>query len=409
MKSLAFFSPFSPVPSGVAHYADYLAVELADKWDINFYIDGSYRPDKLCGLGRVKDHRDFRGREDVTLYQASNGPFHAYMYPYILKHGGITTLHDSTLHDMVITWWENRSRIKFWADFLLTEGWKGLGRALAPLPERDGSLSERILHNLYLDEKEKRNSFPFLRRVVGRSGGIITHSRWVALAARNAGAGCPILTVPLAVQPAPKEIPGVEARKEAGLEKKGVGEGTFLAMVFGYIQPHKRIEPVLDAWKRFTEQNADAVLMIVGPRSPDLDVDNAVKERNLREKVIIEGEFLPMEKVWTYIYSADFCLNLRWPVYGSSSQSLMQLLAAGRPCVVTDAETFAEFPDDVVKKIPCDEGEVDSILETLKWAINNPEERRKMGERAGRHVQENCLWSKVGAEYDRFLREISSG
>jgi len=410
LKSLAFFSPFSPVPSGVAHYADNLAVELAGGWDINFYIDGSYRPEGLCGLGRVRDHRDFRGREDLVLYQASNGPFHAYMYPHILEHGGIVTLHDSTLHDMVITWWEGRSRAGFWSDFFRTEGWRGLGRALAPIPGGGGSVSERILHNLYLDERDKRNRFPFLGRVARTARGIITHSRLVARAAEEAGAQCPVLTVPLAVDAIPEEISRLEARRMSGLlDEGGVGEKTFLAMVFGYIQPHKRIGPVLDAWKKFMEPGRDAVLMLVGPTSPGFDIEDEVRKRGVGDKVIIKGEFVPMEQVWTYVYSADFCLNLRWPVYGSSSQTLVQLMAAGRPCVVTDAETFSELPDDVVKKIPCDENETEHILEILEWAVNNPVERKELGRRAGAYVKENCLWSRVGAEYDRFLREILSG
>ncbi len=406
MKTLAFFSPLSPLPSGVAHYADNLARQLADNWKIVFYIDGDYRPEAVEDLGEVRNRELFRGEEDIALFQASNGPMHAYMYPDILRHGGVITLHDSTLYDMVISYWEGKSRAKFWADFLRNEGADGVRRMMAPLKEGGGKFSQRILHNLYLDEESKRNYFTFLRRVVRCARGIITHSRWVADAVRRAGAECPIMTVPLAVQPAPAQMPADAARESLGLNEKGVKPHTFVALVFGYIQRHKRIEPILDAWARFVTEAPDAMLLLVGPRSPDLDIDRAVAQRNLGDRVLIDASFVLMEKIRLYLFSADLCLNLRKPVYGSSSQSLMQILAAGRACVVTDAETFSEFPDEVVKKISCGPSEVDDILEVMRWAVNNSDERRELGMRAREFVEAGCLWSQVGEKYNDFLKRI---
>ena len=231
MKTMAFFSPLSPLPSGVAVYADRLAKELAAQWDITFYIDGDYAPTVVGGLGEVKHHREFRGREDMALYQASNGPLHAYMYPYILKYGGPITLHDSTLHDMVLTYWEGRGRSRFWIDFILNEGLGGLMRAAAPLPD-GGGVSKRILRNLYLDEERKRDSFTFFKRVVKRASGIIAHSRWVAEAASRAGATRDIFKLPLAVEPAPPAVTTGEARNALNLGKVGIGEDTFVAMAY---------------------------------------------------------------------------------------------------------------------------------------------------------------------------------
>ena len=406
MKTLAFFSPLSPLESGVAHYADSLARQLAERYKLTFYIDGDYRPEAVENLGEVKNHRHFRGKENLALFQASNGPLHAYMYPHILRHGGVVTLHDSTLHDMVVSYWEGRSRARFWADFLANEGFNGVKRALAPLPEGGGSISRRILRHLYLDEESKRRSFTFLKRIVQRASGIITHSRWVADEVTAAGANCPIMTVPLAVEPAPKEMPSEEARKAAGLMEKGIKDKAFVVLVYGYIQKHKRIEPILDAWAQFARETPNATLLFVGPRSRDLDIDKAVSKRLPDNRVLIEGAFMPMEKVWFYVYSADLCLNLRGPVYGSSSHSLMQVLAAGRATVVTNAETFAEMPDEVVKKVSNGHTETNEILDVLRWARDCPQERIALGSRARKYIESSCLWSQIGKKYIEFLDNI---
>ena len=279
MKKLAFFSPLSPLPSGVAVYADKLAERLAAHWRIIFYLGSAYEPSAAGALGEVRLHTEFRGEEDVTLFQASTGPMHAYMYPYILKHGGIVTLHDSTLYDMVVLYWEGRSRARFWWDFFMNEGFGGVKRAVAPLPKGDGKISQRIMYNLYTDEENKRTNFPFLKRVSRRARGLIAHSRWVADAARRAGARCPLMVIPLAVERAPEWMPSPAARESLGLEKLGIGPGTFVALAYGYIQRHKRIEPILEAWSRFSAETSDAKLLLVGPRSPDLDIDTAIAER----------------------------------------------------------------------------------------------------------------------------------
>lgn len=407
MKTLALFGPLSPLESGVAVYTEGLARQLAEHYKITFYISHDYSPKAVGNLGEVRTHEHFRGREDIALFQASNGWMHSYMYPHILRHRGIVTLHDSTLHDMVISYWERKPRWRFWPDFIANEGLGGIRRAIAPLPEGDGSISDRILRHLYLDDESKRRSFTFLKRVARRATGIISHSRWVAHAAKTAGADCPIMTVPLAVDPAPKQIAVEEARKAAGLYERGVGEKTFMALVFGLIQKHKRIEQILDAWIKFTGETADAVLLFLGPRDRDFDIDKAVSSRGLDDRVRIIGRFEPMDKVWDYIFAADLCLNLRGPVYGSSSLSLMQILAAGKAAVVTDAETFSELPDDVVKKVSDGPGEIKEIIQTLRWARDNPAERIALGHRALDYVQSGCLWSQVGKKHIEFLDSLS--
>lgn len=407
MKSLAFFSPLSPLPSGVAIYADRLAAQLADKWKIVFYIDDNYTPSLAANFGEIRNHFEYRAQEDLTLYQASNGPMHAYMYPYILKYGGIATLHDSTLYDMAMTYWEGRSRLSFWLDFIRNEGLTGLNRVMAPMPKGGGNISQRILHNLYRDEENKREKFVYFNRVVKKVGGIVTHSKWAADAAIRHGAKCPIMTVPLAIEPAPPTISKSEARKSIGFDKAGLDDRAFMVLAYGYIQRHKRIESILDAWAIFSKRRTGSKLVLVGPRSPDLDIDIEIEKRNLGDNVIIDSTFAPKEKVYNYIYSSDICLNLRKPVYGSTSQTLMEILAAGKACAVTDLETFSEYPDDIVKKISGDENEISEIVRVLDWAVENPQARESMGRRAKQYVESECLWGIVGSKYSDYLTDAT--
>ena len=390
--------------SGVAHYGDALAKELARHYKINFYIDKGYTPSEINGLGEVRAHTEYCAEEDMTLFQASNGPLHAYMYPYLLEGRRVITLHDRTLYDMAMKYWEGRSRLQFWSDFILTEGIEGVKKAVEATPR--GRASGRILFNLYTDEDRKRVRFPFMKRVVSRARGIICHSRTAHDAARSFGAICPIMVTPLAVETAPPD-PGREtARALLGLDKTGIKTGAFVALAYGFIQRHKRIDSLLDAWKRFIPRAPGAKLVLLGPPSPDYDIEGAINARKLTNSIHIEGSYPPMDVVYSYLFAADLCVNLRYPVYGSSSYSLMQILSAGRPCVVTGEETFAEFPDDIVIKAPYGEGEVEALEKIFLRAIENPQEAREIGKRAREYVERTCLWSQTGPQYVEFLTKL---
>lgn|GEM_PF-2275592 len=409
MKTLAYFSPLSPLRSGVAHYGDALARELAQFYKIIFYLDEGYTPTDVAGLGEMRLHSEYRAEEDMTLFQASNGPLHAYMYPYLLRGGAVMTLHDRTLYDLAMKYWEPRPRPHFWVDFILTEGISGVFRAIEPLPGGGGSVPKRIMHNLYTDEDRKRVRFPYMKRMVSGARGIVAHSGTVLDAAKSFGARCPTLVTPLAVSPAPPSLSKEEARRALSMEEMGVKSNTFVAIAYGFIQRHKRIDALLDAWKRFTARLPEARLILLGPRSPDYDIAGAIRDRNIEQYITIVDSYPPMDSVYRYLYSADLCVNLRYPVYGSSSYSLMQILSTGRPCVVTAEETFAEFRDDIVIKAPYGVGEVEAIEKIFIRAIEKPEGMVEMGRRAREHVESTCLWSHAGPRYHKFLEDVYAG
>lgn len=406
MKTLAFFSPLSPLKSGVAHYGDALARELAHFYKIIFYIGEGYTPSEIKDIGDVRLHTEYRAREDMALFQASNGPLHAYMYPYLLEGGAVMTLHDRTLYDMAMEYWDGRPRRYFWKDFIQTEGLTGVRRSLASPPQGIGTISRRIMHNLYRDEDRKRVRFPFMKRMVSAARGIVVHSGTVKDAAGSFGASCPMIVTPLAVEPAPPHQNRDEARGELRLSKAGVSSGTFVALAYGFIQHHKRIDALLDAWKMFMAKAPDAKLILLGPRSPDYGIDWKIYDKKLIDKIFIDDSFPPMDIVYRYLYSADLCINLRYPVYGSSSHSLMQILSAGRPCVVTAEETFAEFPDEIVIKAPYGAGEVEALERIFVRAIERPDEMTGIGKRAREHVESTCLWRHAGPRYHKFLEEV---
>src|SRR5690349_8900429 len=100
-QRLAMVSPWPPQASGVADYAASLAGSLAQHYDVDAYHDPATRPDlgttatEIPGpfFGRL---RPFRPPHNV-LYQMGNSLAHAFLYPILLTHPGVVTLHDVRL------------------------------------------------------------------------------------------------------------------------------------------------------------------------------------------------------------------------------------------------------------------------------------------------------------------------
>ena len=143
----------------------------------------------------------------------------------------------------------------------------------------------------------------------------------------------------------------------------------------------------------------------MGPRDPEYDLDTDLGRFGVRNRVRIWDSYLPDEDVETCIHACDLAFNLRWPCLGSSSSALHRILAGGRPAAVTCAESFAEYPDPFVLRIPPPPGEEEWLgcLAAMRLCRNDPERVAAMGAAARAFAAEQCAWPRVAACYARAL------
>ena len=101
---LAYFSPFSPIQSGISYYSEDLLQYLAKDFEIDLYID-DYKPDNQWIIQNLKYYHYLRFDTNLDkfkysqiIYHLGNNIYHQYMYQYIYKYPGILVLHDYLLH-----------------------------------------------------------------------------------------------------------------------------------------------------------------------------------------------------------------------------------------------------------------------------------------------------------------------
>lgn len=388
---IAYFSPLNPVPSGISDYSEDLLPYLASYAEIDLFIDEGYRPENpdIVAHFPIYPYRRYphllRHRKyDVTLYHVGNSPAHDYILNMLERYPGVVVLHDYVLHHLML-----------WRAFR-----HGDGRAYHEAMLRYGEAGRRLAQRMMRGQlAEEAFQYPLCEEVIAAATAVIVHSNYVAGRVWEVRPDVPLAVVPMGVPLPPLPERG-EARKRLGLPE----EALVLAS-FGHINPYKRLEPALRAYRRLRQAHPEALFLLVGSLSPHFDLAGLLRRLDLREAVRVTG-FVEIGAFLGYLAASDICLNLRYPSAGESSASLLRILGAGLPTLVSRTAAFAELPPEVVIQVDVGEKEEEEIFAFLSYLADHPDFCRALGENARRYVATYHTLEGAAAGYARFLGRL---
>ena len=393
---LAFFSPLSPKPSGIADYSEALLPHLAARVDsVDVFIE-DYEPSPASsreGL-RIRDYREFEadyyaGCYDAVLYHMGNNPFHVYIYDLAIRIPGVIVLHEFNLHHLLAAVTITRNG---WDSYLAELEYNAGAAALERARQAQASLIQLDYDNIAMN-----------RRLLERSRGVIVHSDYVGNLVKQAGFQLPICKIPHGVEAG--AAGKAEARRQlAELASLPLEDSTPVFGVFGFLKPYKRIYEALRAFARVRALHPAIKIILVGEEHPHYPLRSLIEELGIGDAVRILG-YVPLDTFVTCMAACDICINLRRPTVGETSGSLLRALALGKPTLVSEIGAFMELPDDVAVKIPVDDKEVDWLFEYMNILLNDPALAQAIGERAREYAARECAWPKVAAEYAQFLKQ----
>jgi glycosyltransferase involved in cell wall biosynthesis len=327
-------TPLPPVMSGVAHYASMLIPALAKRVDL-----------------RVND---FSVAD--RIYQLGNNPHHEWVYEEAMRTPGIIVLHEIVMHHLIVEMTLARGDV---------EGY------VAAMRENHGQAGAAWARGRAAGLHSEMGNFllPASVEVARRSRGVIVHNEYAAERLRSFGVETPITVV---VHPFEPHAGARPRRKELGFadDERVIG---FL----GFVTAAKRPEVVAEAFARARRIDRKLRLLVVGEPAPNIDMTMFEGEG-----ILVTG-YAPDEEFPAYLASVDRLVNLRYPSAGEASGVLMRAFDAGKPVAVSDYGPFAEFPDDIVTKIPFDR-EVESLAEFMAGDLPDvaPAQRRWLEENA---------------------------
>jgi len=184
---------------------------------------------------------------------------------------------------------------------------------------------------------------------------VIVHNEWAARRLRDDGVRTPIDVVP---HPMRFDESGDAPSRDSTRASLGFDARDVVVGMFGFVTSAKRPEVVFEAFAIALQRQPRLKLLVVGEPAPNLDVDAMADELGIGRERITKTGYVTDVEFARHLEAADRIVNLRYPSAGETSGALIQILATGKPVAVSEYAQFAEYPPDLVTRIPFGESEV---------------------------------------------------
>jgi glycosyltransferase involved in cell wall biosynthesis len=392
---LAYVSPLPPQRSGIADYSAALLPHLRPYCErLVAVVETGVKPVLPAGVFDAfydaSDSSWWAAERAIPLYHMGNhSVYHRYIYNLLQRFPGITVLHDGSLLPFInAVTLESGARANFVRELSFAEGAGG------------AALAWQYLRGEAVLTPEKHS---MLARVCAESLGIIVHSDYMQRRVEQVTSQTPIVVIPM-LDMTPVEAKAyslAESRSRLGLEREAI-----LLGAFGYIAPTKRLETVLHTLIGLRATYPQLRLICVGQIVEGYDFMERVNTMGLQDVVRVTGYVSPTEFA-LYLQAIDIGLNLRYPTWGEMSATLMRLLAAAKPVLVTDTASFSDLPDAVVCKVPYGADEASVLEALLRRLIADAAWREAIGNAACVYVNQYCDPAIIAQQYAAFIQSTT--
>ncbi len=389
---VAVYSPLPPQRSGIADYTAELLPALARHAELELVTEpGQSLASELARWPRrpVAElaRAIARGETDVVLYHLGNSAeYHERIRETALALPGVVVLHEYVLHDLVRGAALRRGEPDLW---------------IAELAACYGAAGERAARRaLATGVGLEPQRWPLFEPVVDRCRAVIVHSEY---ARRRILAARPRAEV--AVVRFPLSLPGSPAGRAEARRRLGLDPSEPLLGLFGHVVPTKRPQVVVRALARLRERFPAARLLIAGEISPYLPGGAELAEA---PGVSVLGR-LDLDRFHLAMEAVDVAVNLRYPVSGETSATLIRLLGLGLPVVVSDAGSFVEIPESCCVRVPVGAAEEESLVAVLAELLAAPALRAAIGANARAYTAAHHALAASAQGYAELLARVAAG
>ena len=387
-RHLAFFSPLPPERTGIADYCRELLPYLVKLISVSIFTEYPEQvPAELRTLAKVHPIERFGSeiwRYDIAVYHMGNSMYHDALYRVLLRHPGITVLHDLGLHHFMAARSVGQGDFAGYA--------RELGYAL-------GTNGVDLAYQIQQGRAEPPfSAVPLNERVLDHSLGVIVHSHYAARWIRDTRPNLPVVTVPA---PICADLGPLRSRYELGCS-----EETLLFASAGQVFPQKQVTFALEAFARLRLDFPRARYAVVGDalEQEELDLRAWLQQHDLEDAVILTGHLDDLRDFTSWVAAADVLVNLRFPTAGETSATALRGMAAGRPVIVSDHGWYAELPDDACVKVAPNDSE--ALYQAMRRLAENPALRHGIGQRAAAYVQRDHSLATAAQRYRDFIDQI---
>ena len=389
---LAFVSPFPPEQSGIAEYSADLLPDLAKHYQVTVIVD-EVEPVRefaqaAVAIESIDWFREYANQFERRLYHFGNSSLHHHMFDLLERYPGIVVLHDFYL-----------SGALNWMDTF--KGPPGIFTQMLYHSHGYGALLSRFREDL----ETVILKYPGNKSVLENAATMIVHSQHsCSLAKKWYGEQA---SQDWHVVPQHHTLAASVTEQEARTQL-GFKADDFVVCAFGIIAPTKLNDKLLNAWlaSRLC-QNSRCYLIFVGSNNKEdygQQLKVTIEKSGLDNNVRITG-FVSTQVYRQYLAAADVAVQLRTLSRGETSRAALEVLTYQLPLVINAHGSMAEYPDDVVIKLP-DSFNDRQLASTLERLYDNLELRHSLGQAGYRYVTEKHSPSYVASRYRDVIEQF---
>ncbi len=381
---IAYFSPLPPAHSGIADYSCELLPYLANYADITLFTDAPQEIDanlaQAFSIQPIQDYPEKRWQYDIPLYQMGNSSHHEAIYQMFLRHPGIVTLHDYSLHHFIS---HRTSGQNYFSGYVRELGYELGKRGIEQARQIKAGIRSHQLFDL-----------PLNKRLLDLSLGLIVHSHYTQKLVLSKKSSVPVTVIPQSIA-----ILVNESRRH----KLPWPDNAIIFASVGQVTAEKQIEFALRAFKKVHQVVPHTYYLIVGEQTEAIDLLSTINSLDLSNCVWLTGRINEEQEFIDWIYSADIIINLRYPTIGETSRTALCALAAGRSLMVFDHGWYSELPDSASIKIPpMDEA---SLAAAMLDLVQKPERREHLGRSGRQYIERTCHPAQAAEAYITFIQQ----
>lgn len=374
---IEWVTPLPPLPTGIAGYSADLLAAIDQRWNLDVVPERG-------SSSLIPDPFDRRKHDAVRrILQIGNSGFHGRAYRLAESGGSLLVLHDVVLHHARLAEFVRRRQGKRYVE-LMTRLYGHDGGMTATATLRGGSIDG--------------DRFPLSEDLIERAAVVAVHSEHARQRVLALRPDTQVVVIPMGI-PLPQVTDRGIARDLLNLP-----QDRFILVSITHVNPMKRIPVVLRAFRRLLRSRPDSLLVIAGGASDPEGLKRQVRALGLEHWVRISG-YVSDDEARLLARAADVAVNLRYPSTGETSASLLRLLGAAIPVVVTRHGSALEVPADAALHLPVDLLEEETLAEYLLWLANDGDAREEIGRNAREFV---ASWHSMVAAVDGYREAMQA-
>ena len=142
----------------------------------------------------------------------------------------------------------------------------------------------------------------------------------------------------------------------------------------GRLGEEKGLKILIEAWRNITT----IPLKIIGEGPMRFELEKIVRELNLSIEIL---GYRPLQECINYLKNSQF-LTLPSICYEGLPMVVLEAMACGKPIIASRIGVLPELIKDKVTGLLFEPGNVNDLVEKIKWMINHKAEAIEMGKRA---------------------------